>query len=263
MRVVRPIRATGDSEATNPAPLNRGKHVRDRLRQELLLRLERGEWRPGTRVAPEAELARTLGVSRPTLREVLQGLQEEGYVRRVRGGGTFITYRQRLTNNLDKNFGVSELIESMGMTPGTENLHVFRGMATNEEGEQLSLPARSAVMVVERIRTADTRPVVFSRDVLAIAKLPPKLMDAVERLGQRSLYDVLNEHGISVAYGHVSVRPAVSDREISANLRIQGSTLLLYMVQVDFDQLGRPILLSHEYHVASEFDFTVHRTGSI
>jgi DNA-binding GntR family transcriptional regulator len=35
----------------------------------------------------------------------------------------------------------------------------------------------------------------------------------------------------------------------------------VYLLQVDFDRSGRPILLSHEHHVADAFEFNIYRSG--
>lgn len=49
-----------------------------------------GEWPAGMRLAPEPELARSLGVSRPTIRHALMLAEREGLVSRKRAKGTFI-----------------------------------------------------------------------------------------------------------------------------------------------------------------------------
>ena len=245
----------------SPVSSDSGTRLRDRVRQELLARIAAGEWRPGERVAPEAELARDLGVSRPTLREALEGLQDNGYLRRIRGQGTFITYRRNLRNNLDRNCGVSELIRSMGSTPGTEDLRVYMVLADDSEADQLSVPPGTPLQVVERVRTADGRPVVLSRDLLPASILPREVTEAVERIGQGSLYRLLESFGLPIGHGVASISPLLSDREISARLRIPKSTLLVYLLQVDFDRSGRPILLSHEHLVADAFEFNIYRSG--
>jgi GntR family transcriptional regulator len=126
-------------EAENPGSRgSSGLQLRDRVKQVLIARIESGEWRPGSRVAPEADLARSMGVSRPTLREALRGLQEDGYLKRLRGAGTFVTHRPRLRNNLDVNFGVTDLIRTTGMTPGTEDLRVYPATATADEADRLA-----------------------------------------------------------------------------------------------------------------------------
>jgi GntR family transcriptional repressor for pyruvate dehydrogenase complex len=51
-----------------------------------------GKLRPGDRLPPEAELARSLGVSRPTVREALKVLESQNVLRSSTGptGGTFV-----------------------------------------------------------------------------------------------------------------------------------------------------------------------------
>jgi GntR family transcriptional regulator len=200
-------------------------------------------------------------VSRATLRDALRSLEEDGFVTRIRGAGTFVTHRPRLRNNLDANFGVTDLIRSMGMEPGTEGLKVYESRATAEEAEGLTLPLGAPVICIERIRTADRRPVVFSMDMVPAALLEGR-EDALSELGQRSIYAVLEQDlGIVVRQGVVTVRPAKADRALAAALRVARGVLLLYLLQVDYDTDGRPVLLSHEHHLADAFEVTVVRRG--
>jgi GntR family transcriptional repressor for pyruvate dehydrogenase complex len=53
--------------------------------------IERGTLRPGDRLASERQLAREVGVSRPSVRAGLRSLAAMGVVRTRRGAGTFIT----------------------------------------------------------------------------------------------------------------------------------------------------------------------------
>jgi GntR family transcriptional regulator len=235
--------------------------LRDQVKEELIGRIESGEWRPGARVAPEADLARSMGVSRPTLREALRGLQEDGYLQRQRGAGTFVTHRPRLRNNLDVNFGVTDLIRSTGMTPGTQHLGTYPAKATAEEAARLSIPPGVTVHVVERVRTADGRPVVFSRDVVPAFVVGDQAA-RLEGLGQDSLYRIYRTaFDVEIAQGVAFIRPVAADRQLAARLDVPKSTPLLYLLQVDFDTSGRPVLLSHEYHQPDCFEFTVHRKG--
>jgi GntR family transcriptional regulator len=231
------------------------------VRQELARRIEGGAWRPRQRLPAEPSLAASLGVSRATLRDALRSLEEDGFVTRVRGAGTFVTHRPRLKNNLDVNFGVTDLIRSMGMAPGTEGLKVYEAGASGEEARLLSLPTGSPVLCVERVRTADGRPVVFSLDLVPAALVGGRT-DVLADLGQRSIYQVLEDDlGARVRQGVATVRPAKADRSLATALRVPRGTLLLYLRQVDYDADGRAVLLSHEHHVADIFEVTVVRRG--
>jgi GntR family transcriptional regulator len=229
-------------------------------RETLARRIEEGKLRPGQRLPSEPDLAVSMGISRATLREALRSLEEDGFVRRVQGAGTFITHRPRLKNNLDTNFGVTDLIRSMGRRPGTQGLSVSRYSASEEEVELLGLEPGSGVVRLERIRTADREPVVFSVDVLPERLIPDRL--PLGRLGRGSIYSMLEEHcGVAVHQGVASIRPANADRDLAAKLAVPEGTLVLYLLQVDYDTEGRPVLLSHEHHLADAFEITVVRRG--
>jgi GntR family transcriptional regulator len=229
-------------------------------RETLARRIDEGKLRPGQRLPSEPDLAASMGISRATLREALRSLEEDGFVRRIQGAGTFITHRPRLKNNLDTNFGVTDLIRSMGRRPGTEGLTVGRHPASEEEVGLLGLEPGSGVVRLERIRTADGEPVVFSVDIVAESVIPEGL--SLDRLGRGSIYTLLEEHcGVAVRQGVASIRPANADRDLAAKLAVPEGTLLLYLLQVDYDTEGRPVLLSHEHHLADAFEITVVRRG--
>ena len=115
------------------------KRLSFRVQDELLSRIASGRIPPGSKLPPEPALAEELGVSRPTLREALRSLEEDGFVTRTSGAGTYATHRPRLRNNLDVNFGVTEAIRAAGMEPGTNESAVHSGGATDEEADALDL----------------------------------------------------------------------------------------------------------------------------
>ena len=58
--------------------------------QQLREMIHRGELRPGDRLPPERDLARMLGVSRPTLRAGIRTLSAIGILQSRQGAGTFV-----------------------------------------------------------------------------------------------------------------------------------------------------------------------------
>ena len=69
--------------------------VRDELRRAVIT----GGYEPGSKLPNEDALAERFDVSRPTVREAVRGLVEEGYLIRRQGSGTFVTGRPLLRNS--------------------------------------------------------------------------------------------------------------------------------------------------------------------
>lgn len=61
-----------------------------KIKQDIAVRLAKGEWLPGSRLPNEAELARLYGVSSGTMRKALDELEAERVLVRRQGHGTFI-----------------------------------------------------------------------------------------------------------------------------------------------------------------------------
>ncbi len=231
------------------------------VQTELTHRIELGLFPAGARLPSEPVLATQLGVSRATLREALRSLESEGRLRRSWGSGTYVAEGRRLANSLDLNFGVTEAIRAAGMEAGIEQGHHWLEPASSGEAQRLGLEPGQDVLIVERVRTADGKPVVFSRDILPGWVVLPQA-DVAEQMLHRSIYDVLEKDlGIVVDHGVASFRPVRADVTVARRLNIRRGELLLAIWQIDYDQEDRPILSSHEYHIADAFDFSVARRG--
>src|SRR5688572_3185035 len=133
--------------------------------QELRKAITGGTFRPGSQLPTEAELCEMLGVSRTVVREALRVLEDDGLVARRHGVGTFVR-NHPILKNLNFNFGITEMIESAGSRPGTSHLAIQKENADAEKAEQLRVPLGSPLITVERVRTADGRPVVYSLDTV-------------------------------------------------------------------------------------------------
>jgi GntR family transcriptional regulator len=230
-----------------------------RVRDELVSRIADGSIAPGAKLPPEPELAEELGVSRSTLREALRSLEDDGFVTRTSGAGTYATRRPRARNNLDVNFGVTEAIRAAGMTPGTTRSSIETRPATPEQAAALDLRVGEPVVVLERVRTADERPVVFSKDMIAAATLPAADMAAMPLDG--SVYEMLARLGRPVSHGVVTLAPERADRAMARRLGVATGGLLLFLRQIDYGVEGEPLLLSEEHHVSAAFEFSVVRRG--
>lgn len=242
--------------------LSRAKHstateaVADQLRRAILS----GTFEPGSQLPTEIELVDMLGVSRATLRESLRTLEDQGLILRRHGVGTFVRSRAIL-KNLSINYGITDMISSAGLTAGTSHLKISEQMADEEMAESLKIEPDCKVIVVERVRTADGQPVVYSLDIFpsSLLKGKPKVLRS---LGDRSMYEYLQtESNLTIHHGIAKLVPVGADDDLSHHLNVRHGTPLLYILQVDYLSEDHPILLSHEYHIADAFEVIVYRSG--
>jgi GntR family transcriptional regulator len=166
-----------------------------------------------------------------------------------------------MTNSLDINFGVTDAIRAAGMRAGIAHGRHWVEPAAASEAALLGLEPGQDVLIVERVRTAEGKPVVLSRDVL-----PSSLVDehgeAAEEMLHRSIYEVLERDlGVVIHHGVARFRPVRADHAVAGRLGVPRGELLLYLWQVDYALDGAAVVSSHEFHLADAFDFSVVRRG--
>ena len=94
--------------------------------------ITRGEWKPGDLIPAESELIEQYGVSRITVRQVLDMLVQEGLIYRQRGRGSFVAHPtveqvlQRLVSFTDdmrqRGFAPNTRIVLSGLLPAPEDI---------------------------------------------------------------------------------------------------------------------------------------------
>src|SRR5215211_5414844 len=244
------------------SPISRPTHttLTDQTVLAIQEAIRQGKFPPGSQLPPEMELLQMMGISRTTLREALRILEEQRFIRKSRGRGTFVMDRAIL-KDMSQNFGITEMVSQAGYTPGTRDFQIFSDQASKTLAEKLSIPEDSTVVVIERVRTANDTPIVWTRDIMPQDYLGD-WAPTNENLEGVSLYDCLERYAnIRIVEGVASFSPVQANREIAENLSIKRNALLLLIEQVDHDQNQRPVLYSAEYHLTDKFNFMIHRKG--
>ena len=227
----------------------------DRLRDELLEEITSSELEPGTKLPTEGELSKRFGVSRATVREAVRGLVEAGYVIRRRGSGSYIAERRRMPHGLDSTLSYLAMIESAGAHAGMRVLDAVFEQSSKIDGP-LQLGRGEKVLVVERVRTADDQPVIYSRD-----RIPARLLkdDLDLQSLDPSLFALLRSSGHAADHATATLRAVASTSYTAKVLGVRRGKPLLYIEETDYDRDGRPVMLSMEWHVSEAFDVRINR----
>jgi GntR family transcriptional regulator len=153
------------------------------------------------------------------------------------------------------------MIESAGLKSGTSHLAIQKETADGEKAEQLRVELGTPLLTVERVRTADGRPVVYSLDTLTEALIQRADFDP-QLLRTESIYNLLQTSlGQTIEYGIARLLPIVAPRHVAEKLQLPPNALALYIVQTDYSPDDEPLVYSREYHLPDAFDFLVWRRG--
>ena len=177
------------------------------VRDEILGMLD--ELRVGDALPSERRLASELGVSRPTLRAVIDELVREGLLLRRHGSGTYVAEPKIALPLTMTSF--SEDMARRGMRPSSRVVAFERQSAGAKLGQRLQISPVDEVFVITRLRLADD-------ETMAIEWLhaPVSLLPALrpEELATHSFYELLRvRRGIVIASGTQTIEPTVTSPE--------------------------------------------------
>lgn len=230
----------------------------EQVRDSLLEELVNGKLLPGAKLANENELAEQYAVSRATIRDAVRALMDAGYLSRRHGSGTYVTYSPRTRHPLETTVSYTAMIRDSGRKPAETVISKGVRAPVAEEQAILGLEDGEPVMEVERVRLADRRPVIYSRDRIPVALLG----EYADQPLDSSLYAILEGAGHPVARASAQLIPTVAGAKLAKLLAVKRGAPLLHIDQVDYDERGRAVMLSHEWHVADAFELIVNRRAS-
>ncbi len=229
--------------------------IKERLAQDIWEK----KYKYGEKLPSELELAAMFGVSRSTLREAIRALAQEGLVSIRRGLGTFVTgNRLDIRSNIAELHSITRIIEQHGWTPGTLNPIMWEEDPDEELMERLQMKAADRVLHVERVRTADGRPVFFCINKIA-------RRDMIEKLLHWDMDGSINEYlkrecGIVVTHTVTEILPSQSSAEIAAKMGVSKDVPILLMDQIQYDRNNEPLFRSYDYYRTDVFRFHLIRT---
>lgn len=232
--------------------------LRHQLAETLRDRVLAGEFAAGAQLPSEPELARSLRVSRSSVRAAITLLEEDGLLRRLHGSGTYVTHKPLLRSDLSRNFSVTAMVAATGLQPGTVLGRSGSEPAPDEVAAAFGIAPGSPLTVLRRVRTAGGKCVVDTTDWCRPEVLDPPTLS---ELAGGSIYTALAERGLPIHHGVATMRPTAAAAETAKRLGVPEGTLLLTSFQVDSTAEGIVVLVSREHYLADAFEFHVYRRG--
>jgi DNA-binding GntR family transcriptional regulator/CubicO group peptidase (beta-lactamase class C family)/GNAT superfamily N-acetyltransferase len=226
---------------------------KSRRLREALLELIR-ERVPGAALPTERELCGEYGVSRATVRHVLQGLEAEQRIFRRQGKGTFVALAK-----IEEPLGLTSHTEEMrvrGIVPGSKLITVSRSEAGVDVAIALRLEPGSEVLRIERLRLADGEPI-----AIEVLFLNAERFDGITAsLGDNvSFYQLLHsDYGVELDSAEETIEAVVAEPREARLLDCQTGSALLRLSRLTTDTEQRPIEYVQSLYRGDRFRFRQH-----
>lgn len=207
----------------------------------------------GSRLPPERELARRLGVARETLRGAMRALEEEGLLQRRQGSGTFVVGQAWVKPFLLRSF--SEDMRERGLHPSSRILSTRLVPADAKLAHKLRLSPGAPLHEVRRLRLADRMPMALETTYLPAPRLPGFDPQA---LAEQSLYGLLaRDYGIHMRQASQQIQATVVTQEEARLLDVPPFSPALLVERAVQSSGGEPIEFGKSLYRADRYRFEV------
>lgn len=204
---------------------------------------------PASKLPNELNLARQLGISRPTMRAAIQELVNKGLVVRRRGVGTMVA-RAPVTRPIALTSLYDDLKKS-GKIPKTEVLAFNTARCSPEIEAFLQIAPGTSAVTFDRLRLADSTPVALLHNVIRADLLEIEGED----LAQNGLYELFRRNGIAPHSATQKVGATKADAEEAELLKIKQGDPLLTTIRFTYDVKGDPIEYGSHRYPAESYTF--------
>ncbi len=140
------------------------------IKELIVERVRAGEWQAGNPLPSEHEFAEHYNVSQGTVRKAVAEMAAENLVERYRGKGTFVASHTDEREHSRFFHIVGD--DGVKRLPGSQPLSCQRSQATQENQKLLGLSADKTVIVAERLRLIDGKPIILETITISDEMFP-------------------------------------------------------------------------------------------
>lgn len=233
---------------------SRYTQIADQIRNQIAS----GEYALGDRIPTENELARQLGVSRPTVRQALDLLTREGRLVRIKGSGTFVAQPKLVHESTSFVTGYREESRKKNRMLHTKVVCLETQRASEQVRNALNLHADETVTCLTRIRHLenmyDNAPVVYTT-----LYVPTKLFPEMPQLDFKntSFYDALDSRQLSVVHASRRLEIVMPPAEVAAGLGITPFEPAAYITSLGYTKDKLVVEYTESYYPASRSSFQI------
>lgn len=214
------------------------------FKQGLKNLIQDGTFQVNEQIPTENEFCEALGISRPTVRQALKELIQEGLLTRRKPLGTFVCAPKIDSYFFEQLASFNDEMRMIGLTPSTNVLSKETIVAAKDITDALQLPNNAKVLHLKRLRFANNEPM-----VVLDTYLPSSLFPTLEQEDfiTNSLYALLEQkYNCSIQSVNRTIEATLADDSTAKLLSIPKKSAVCMCTTVSYNQQETPI----EYSIA-------------
>lgn len=218
----------------------RHEQISDWLRRQI----EEGTYEVDEQLPSEKQLGNKFDVSRVTVRRALQTLENEEYIYRRQGLGSFVQDR-RTAQGLVRLTDFAQDMARAGLEASSTVVHHAPEPPPADVAIHLDTDETN-VMRLDRVRLGDGQPVAFDRTWLPM--FYAQLLES-HNLEQETIYQILETaYDIPILRGHYRLSAANADASVANPLGVDVGTALLLIERLSLTEGEKRVYFQRRYY---------------
>lgn len=221
---------------------------------ESLLRslIELPEFNNGALLPKEIELANKLGISRSTIRQATNKLENEGLLKRKKGVGTTVARKKTLSTGLDHWYSFTQEMKELGIDVRNIFIKTEFVPASEKLANFFNIDTGKLVLKLSKLKGTGDDPIVFFESYFH-----PRIGLTREDDFTVPLYTMLEtKYGVKVVRSNEKILAKVAGR-MGVKLRVAAEAPILFRERFVYDPGDRPIEYNVGYYRSDKFTYSI------
>lgn len=226
------------------------------LKQLILSKINQGIFEKGEKIPAEHVLAEKYQISRPTVRQALGELVQEGYLVRKRGLGTYVSLPV-ITGDGSVFRTFAEEMKLSGYSHSAKLILAEQQTADADTAKDLMIPEGNDVYKIVRLRLVDNKPLAI-RTSLIPATIFPNLLE--KDLEKNTLYNLFNEVGFTPSHSTQVFQAVSASKQEALLLEINHLEPLMKTEGIVYNDDNIPFEKVKVVYIGSQFRFQIEQS---
>ena len=220
--------------------------------QDIVSQIEGGVYQSNDMLPSEKKLIETYEISRDTVRKALTMLEQNGYIQKIKGKGSFVLDREKVNFTVSGVFSFKELTHKLGNNVLTYVESLECRFAGQKMKQRLEVQEDELIWKVVRSRSIEGEKIILDKDYF-VKDIVPELTHTI---CQDSLYEYIEDVlGLTIAYAKKEITAQMATTEDKTHLDMNNFDMVIVVKSYTYLDDNRLFQYTESRHRPDKFMF--------